>query len=274
MRGLVRPTSARAPDLARLGVENVAGDLKDRASLEAACRDADAVITTVDTCLRQPAAWRFAGPRGPRRPLALVDAARSRGVRRFIFVSVSPNLRPTCEFVRIKRQVEAAVRESGMDWVNLQPSSFMEIWLSPLMSWDLARGRARIFGSGHAPASFVSFRDVAAFAARAADDPRLKNRDLPIGRPEALSPLGIVRVCEDITRKPFRVQRLPVPLLRTLSAVLRPFAPVPSSLMDMGVQMAERGDPIDSGAMAQELGIRPTSVREFIARRSEGKTAG
>src|SRR5260221_1654816 len=49
VRALVRPTSApeKIAHLKELGAEAVVGDLKDHASLEAACRGATTVISTV-----------------------------------------------------------------------------------------------------------------------------------------------------------------------------------------------------------------------------------
>ena len=35
-----------------------------------------------------------------------------------------------------------------MEWVILQPTAFMDVWLSPLMGWHLESGRARLLGKG------------------------------------------------------------------------------------------------------------------------------
>src|SRR5712691_10709681 len=57
VRAMVRPTAdaAKLAELERGGATLVHGDLKDRASVEAACRGVSAVITTASTTLsRQP----------------------------------------------------------------------------------------------------------------------------------------------------------------------------------------------------------------------------
>lgn len=57
IRAMVRPTSSpsRVAHLTGLGATLARGDLKDRASLDAACRGVETVITTASTTLsRQP----------------------------------------------------------------------------------------------------------------------------------------------------------------------------------------------------------------------------
>ena len=53
MRGLVRATSApeKVERLKAMGVSTVLGDLRDPASLKAACRGVDTVITTATTTM-------------------------------------------------------------------------------------------------------------------------------------------------------------------------------------------------------------------------------
>ncbi|MDQ3701641.1 MAG: NmrA family NAD(P)-binding protein, partial [Chloroflexota bacterium] len=53
VRAIVRPTSdpARLAHLRTLGVETAQADLKDRASLDRACRGVSTVISTVSTTL-------------------------------------------------------------------------------------------------------------------------------------------------------------------------------------------------------------------------------
>lgn len=265
VRAVARPSSTRTSALAALGAEPFAADLKDPQSLRAACQGRDTVISTASATVRRTAgdSLRSVDRDGH---LALIDAARAAGVRRLVFVSVSPNLQETCALVRYKRQVEAAVRSSGMEWVILQPSAFMEIWLSPLLGWDLRQGQARIVGNGGTRLSLVSSADVAAFATAAAERVDVVNEAIPIGGPEAVTPNEIVALAQALTGRVFRVQRIPAFLPRTLSALLRPVAPVLSSLMDLAAQMARHDDVIDSADAARRLGITPTSVRDFAIR--------
>ena len=193
VRALVRAGSPREAALRALGVEIATGDLRDYASLVAACRDVDAVISTA-TAMGSNDRSLTLNEIDRKGQLRLVDVARLSGVRSFVYLSLSPNLRPRAPLVRYKRQVERAVRTSGMRWTILQPSAYMEVWLGPQLGWNHTVGRAIIFGSGKHPMPLISVSDVAEHAVRALDDPRLANVDLPLGGPQMLTPKEVVGI--------------------------------------------------------------------------------
>src|SRR5262245_54581403 len=72
--------------LERLGAEIVHGDLKDRASLAAACRDATLVVSTASSTIarQQGDSIESVDHQGQ---LDLVEAAERAGVERFILIS-------------------------------------------------------------------------------------------------------------------------------------------------------------------------------------------
>src|SRR5512140_2274946 len=131
VRGLVRSTSdpEKVARLKAMGVETVTGDLRDPASLAAACRGADTVITTATTTISmQPGdSIPVTDQQGQ---LDLVKAAQGAGVKRFVMVSIPMILTPS-PLVTAKRTVESAVMSSGMEYTILRPGVFMEVWLSP-----------------------------------------------------------------------------------------------------------------------------------------------
>src|SRR5689334_15901881 len=91
VRALVRPTAdpARLAWLRDRGADLVTGDLKDRASLDAACRGVDAVLTTASSTLsRQPGDSIATVDR--RGQLDLIEAAEAAGVRHCVYVSFPP----------------------------------------------------------------------------------------------------------------------------------------------------------------------------------------
>ena len=274
VRGLVRPGSPKEQALADRGVEVAHGDLKQPAGLEDACRGVETVISTASaTISRRRGDTLKAVDRDGQ--LALVRAAVHAGVRRFVFVSVSPNLTSDCVLVRYKREVERALRDSGLEWTILQPSAFMEGWLGPPLGWEVEKGRARVYGPGEAPISYVSLRNVADFAVMAAHDSCMSGRAIPLGGPEPISQLQAVRIFESVTGRSFSVQRTSTVVPRLLSAVLRPFNPVISSLMGLAVQVSQ-GDRIDMGPLLAEFPVELTSVREHVQwalARSSGATA-
>ncbi len=197
VRALVRSNSPNESRLASVQAEIVTGDLKDGPSLLAACRGCSAVITTANTLISARRGDSFhtveAGGQA-----ALLRAAEGAGVRRFIYVSLSPGLPSDSPFVRAKREFEARVRRSRLAWTILQPTSFMETAFSPAAGWDLERGRVAVIKPGTAPVSYISLEDVAGFAVGVLESAAAAERFLPLGGPEALSPLQAVRIFEDV----------------------------------------------------------------------------
>jgi uncharacterized protein YbjT (DUF2867 family) len=263
VRALVREGSPREAAVRALGVEIAVGDLRSRESLEAACRGADAVISTATAMSAKDRALTLqAVDRAGQ--LRLVRVARHCGVAKFVYVSASPTLRPSAPLVRYKRQVERALRSSGMRWTILQPSALMEVWLGAALGWDVVAGRATVFGSGAVPVPWIAIGDVAEYAVRALDDPRLADCDVPLRGPQALSPNDVRRIFEEESGRPYRALRVPRSLLAVLAPVVELFDERIASAMSLGAQVAQ-GDPIDS-PMQRELELPLCTVREYVAR--------
>ena len=263
VRGLVRPGSPKIPMLRDLGVVIGEGVLRARESLDAACDGVAAIVSTATAMgsKDRSLSLRSVDYDGQ---LRLVDVARAHAVPTFVYLSLSPNLRATAPLVRYKRAVERALRTSGMRWTALQPSVYMDVWLSSLLGWDHIVGRATVFGPGTAPVSWIAAADVAEHAVRAIDDERLLNVEVPLGGPEPLSPNEVVRVFEQVSGRPYRVRRVPRPLLTLLAPIAGLFDEGIASGMGLGAQSA-RGDPIDS-PLQRELALPLTTVREYAMR--------
>jgi uncharacterized protein YbjT (DUF2867 family) len=262
--GLVRVGSRGAAALEGVGVELRKGDLKDSGFLADACAGVEIVVSTATSTTSHRRGDRLETVDRDGQ-LSLVAAARAAGVRRMVYVSLSPRLRPTY-LVRIKRQVEAAVRASGMEWVILQPSAFTEIWLSARLGWDFPGAKVRIVGKGDQKVSFISVGDVASFAVLAAVDSRTTNRDLILGGPEALSPLEIVELFQQIMGRAVRVRHFPLGMLRAMARLLRPISPIQSELMLLGEALAEDGDDVDMAAILREFPMQMTSLSDYLRR--------
>jgi uncharacterized protein YbjT (DUF2867 family) len=263
VRALVRPTSdpGAISRLKELGAETVEGDLRDRASLEAACRGATAVVSTVTTTRsRQPGDSIEATDQQGQ--INLVDAARTAEVRRFSYVSYSGGIVGNDPLTTAKRSVEMRLRDSGMTYTILRPTYFMEVWLSPALGFDFANARATIYGSGHNAISWISLADVAEFAVRTLTERAGENTTLELGGPEALSPLDVVRVFEAVGGKQFELQHVPEDALQSqqrsaTDSLDRAFAAL--------MLAYARGDSILMDATLRRFPVRLKSVREYAS---------
>lgn len=263
VRALIRTTAdaQKRAELERLGIELADGDLKDPASLALACAGVQSAISTASSTLtRQPGdSIETVDRRGQ---LALVDAARTAGVEHFVFVSFRDNPAIRYPLTEAKREVEEALKKSGMAYTILQASYFMEVWLSPALGFDAANGKVRIYGDGSQPISWISYKDVARAAAAAVAEPAARNRIVELGGPQALSAREVVRMFEAAGAGEIATEAVPESALAAqLTAASDPLEKTFAGLM---LQCAG-GDAIDPTAGGRLFPFRMTSVRDFIA---------
>jgi len=259
VRGLVRTTSSteKVELLRRANVEVCIGDLKDPASLAAACRGVDEIISTASSTLSRQAGDSIESV-DEEGQLHLVEAARAAAVSRFVFVSFRRPIGISSPLGNAKARVENALKD--LNFTVIQASWFMEVWLSPALGFDYVNAAARIYGPGTSPASWVSFRDVAEICVLALRNPAANRRTIEFGGPAALSPLEVVARFEKISGKPFKTEFIPEEALRVqfdeaTDSMQKSFA----ALM-LGYAS---GDAINMTRVREEFGIELTSVDQF-----------
>jgi uncharacterized protein YbjT (DUF2867 family) len=191
--------------------------------------------------------------------LQLIEAAASAGVKHFVYVSFSP-MAEDFALQRAKREVERALIESGMTYTILRPTFFMEIWLSPALGFDVAARRARIYGTGENPISWISFPNVAEFAVRSLDTAAARNATFTLGGPEAIAPLQVVRIFEELGGAPFTVEYVLESVLRAGKASARRALDEAFAALSLGYA---HGDAIDMRATLEAMPVRPVGVREY-----------
>ena len=265
VRAMVRKTTnpQKVATLKSLGATIVEGDLTERASLSAACRGVDTVITTATTTGSQTP-----GDSIPKvdqlGQLQLVEAAMETGVRRYIYMSYSRNINVDCPLTTAKRTVEERVIGSGMSYTILRPSYFMEVWLSPAVGFDYPNSQARIYGSGQNPISWISYADVARFTVMAVNQPAARNAILELGGPDKLSPNDVVKIFEQTCGKAFQINYVPVEALEGQKSATDD--PLQQSFMGLMLQAMLLGDPIEMQGTLRSFPVKLTSVREYASR--------
>ncbi len=269
VRGIARPTAdkSKVDRLRKMGVELVAADLRDAHSLEAACRGMDAVISTASvTISKQPEdTIEIVDHQGQER---LIDIAKKEHVRRFVYISF-PVLPGSFPLQDVKRSVERHLEQSGLEYTILRASFFMEVWLSPVVGFDVAKSSATIYGDGNNKMSWISLNDVATFAVTVLDHSSAKNRTIDVGGPEALSPLEVVSTFEKVTGRTFARQHVPESALEAQQKAATD--PIQQSFAGLMIALA-RGHQVNMDRTLKEFPVHLTSVREY-AQRTTGPPA-
>jgi uncharacterized protein YbjT (DUF2867 family) len=262
VRALVRETSSpeKLASLRASGVELCTGDLKDPASLAAACRGAGAVISTASSTLSRQPGDSIESVDGAGQ-MNLVEAAKNAGIDRFEFVSFRLPHGISFPLGEAKSRVEEAIR--GMNYTVIQASWFMEVWLSPAMGFDAANARARILGPGTKLVSWVSFLDVAEMCAVSLRHPAAERRTIEFGGPEAITPIEVVAIFERIGGRKFQVEHVPE------AALVAQFETATDSMSKTFAALmlgALQGDAMEMAPMVDTFGLHLTSVEEYARR--------
>lgn len=254
VRILVRPGSSYA-DLVRDGAEPVTGDLKEPASLHAACAGVDAVVTTANAIGRGGEdTIESVDLQGSQH---LIQAAEAEGVRRFVLTSVlGASTESPVPLIRAKGEAEQRLTQSAMSWTILQPNLFMDTWLPMAVGGPALAGQpVTLIGEGQRRHSMVAMRDVASFAVAALERDEANNQRLLIGGPDAISWRDAVAAFEhELGREiPVRTVRFgdPVPGM-------------PDQVNGLFQLLETYDSPLDMTALATTYGVTPTPLRDYV----------
>jgi uncharacterized protein YbjT (DUF2867 family) len=237
-------------------------DLKDPATLPAACKGVDAVISTVTSVTTAQPGDSFAATDG-KGTISLIDAARKAGVKKFVFVSFDVEAAPDAPLPRAKRDVEKHLEKSGMDYTILHPSLFIETWLGPMMFADPVAGTARVYGAGTQKIRYIAVKDVAELVVQSLSRPFASKATIPFGGPEPISQREAVKLFEEAFGKKFAVTDVPEEALEAQWKAARDQLEKSFASLMLGIA---RG--FDSGIEPpyKEFPMQMTSPREYVKR--------
>ena len=249
---------ANTPEsLIEAGAQPVWGDLKDRASIEAAVAGVDTVISTANAVKRGGEdTLETVDLQGT---LALIDAARQAGVKRFLYASVqgaSPE-HPVPLF-QYKAACGRALMESGLTYTIVQPSIFMEVWIGLMVGIPLMTQQTiTLIGQGDHTHNFMSEQDVADYFVAMIDNPAAFNQTIMIGGPASYSWTEVVE------RVGGRMgMALPLQYAPPGSTI----AYLPEEANSMATMMEMYEDRLDIAGVSATYGVRPTTLDEYIDR--------
>ncbi|MGH9311355.1 MAG: SDR family oxidoreductase [Vicinamibacterales bacterium] len=247
------------------GVEIAPVDFLDLARLTEACRDVDQIVATANNNMGKgatsPMRVDLAGYQN------LCAAARNMRIRRLIYTSYRGVSQDSpVDIFRLKWYIEDAIRRSGVPCVMLRPTAFMDVWIDDILGKGIReKGVATIFGDGHSVANYIAVEDVAAFAVKILSRPEVVNEAVDAGGPSNVSQNDLVALVERRLNVRAKRRHVPVPALRLLPHVVRPFNEVAARLMTLGLYAATRSAPFPEWKVsADRFGIAPRTVETFI----------
>jgi uncharacterized protein YbjT (DUF2867 family) len=265
VRALVRRARGDLPE----GVEMVAGDVTDAASLMRACEGADVVVN-----LAAITADRKPPPGGYDRvnaegPAALATAARTAGVRRFVHLAgIDTTIGEPGPYLAGRRRGDAAVLASGVESVAILRPSIMFGGRDSAFVRALARlvrfaPAVPVPGDGTLRLQMVWVEDVVRCILQLADD--MRPGQFPIGGPdqptydEVLDTIG-----EGLGKRHVRKVHLPIPLF-SVQARLLSVLPSPP-LTPAALELFASDNTTTPDAIEQQFNFHPRGFAEHVRR--------
>ncbi len=257
VRVLARPNAATGA-LREQGAEVVTGNLKEPASLAAACAGMEVVITTVTAAKRGDDSLEKVDLEGSRN---LIEAARAARVRHFVYVStLGASPASPMPLMRIKGLTEQTLKTSGLTYTILEPGPFMDVWFPLLIEMPvLSVQPVTLVGESRGRHSFVAERDVAAFAVAAVvGNPAARNATIAIGGPAALTFRDVVKAYEDALGRPIALRSV---------APGEPIPGVPPDIAQIATALESFDAVVPMEETARRFGVTLTSAADFARSR-------
>lgn len=260
---------SKADDLKARGAHIILGDLRDPESLQFAVRGATAVVAAAHSMLgRGGASSKLVDDVGHR---ALIDAAKEAGVGHFVYTSLlGAAADHPVDFWRTKARIERYLEESGLHYTIVRPTAFMEIYAWELIGKPIAMGkRVMVFGRGKNPKNFIAADDVANAIVLTLRIPELRDRAIDIGGPENLTVQQVVGTFERVTGKRAKVSRVPLPVIRAMSPIVKRVHPGIGRIMHSAVIAETTDQTFDISMLRTRLPIGFTTLQDFARQRVE-----
>ena len=253
--------------LAVAGAEPFPADMLDRGAMDRACVGVSQVVSTANNILGKGATSCNRIDEPMYRTLGA--AGREAGVSRWVHVSARDlSADSPVDYFRVKLRVEDIVRESGVPWVAIRSSAFMDIWIGVLFgNPGKPAPVATIFGRGDRVANYISIDDVASFVLAILADRSVRNETIDIGGPTNATFTEVAAHVQRAMGVPEKRKHVPAPILGIARHLVRPFNEVAARFASMGYWSTLRDRPFPDWRMsAQRFGVEPITLEQFAQR--------
>lgn len=210
----------KASFLKEWGAELVRGNLCAPETLPSALEGVTAIIDAATARATDSLSIRQVDWEGK---VALMQAAKAAGVERYIFFSILDNEKyPNVPLMEIKRCNEAFLASSGLTYTTLRLAGFLQGLIGQYAIPILDNQSIWVTGQS-APIAYMNTQDIAKFAVRALSVPETENKTFPVVGSRAWNADEIIQVCERLSGKTAKVNRIPIGLLRGVRGITQFF---------------------------------------------------
>ena len=251
VRGMTRhPESDVARGMRELGIEIVAGDFDDEASVRRALAGAWGAYSVQNT-------WEVGVEREEEQGKRFARLAREAGIQHLVYSSVASAHRQTgIPHFENKWRIEQTIRDLGFPThVVLRPVFFMENLTSPSTLPGIQQGQLALGMEPTTVLQMIAVKDIGKYGAWAFDKHReLNGRGLDIAGDQLTMP-ETAKLISAAAQHPVEFFRVPIEQVRAFSA----------DFATMLEWFDRTGYNADIATLSRESGIRPTPFKAWAA---------
>ena len=250
--------------LAGSGVEIAPVDLLDVKGLTEACKGVSQIVSTANNSMGK-------GPTSPRRiDLSsyqnLCAAARNTRVSRLVFISTTAaDQDAPVDLFRVKWYIEDAIKRSGVPYVILRSTAFMDVWVDALLADGIRKtGTTTIFGDGSGVANYIAVDDVAAFVVKVLQRDDVVKEVIDIGGPSNIALKDVAALLEKRLKASGKRRHIPQFVLKYLPPVVKPFNEVAARMMTLGYFATLQTPFAGWKKSADRFGVAPRTIEQYV----------
>jgi uncharacterized protein YbjT (DUF2867 family) len=205
-------------------------------TLAGVCNGMDSVFSSIGiTRQHDGLTWRDVDYQGN---LNLLRVARAARVSRFVYVSLfdGPRLRHL-DIVSAHEDFVDELKASGLEWIVIRPTGYFSD-LEEVYAMA-GRGRVYVFGAGEHRVNPIHGEDLASVCADAIEASET-GREMDVGGPRTFAWRQIAEIALEARSKPRRITSIPLWAVRSVVALMRPFARHRAELLRFFMTMATR----------------------------------
>jgi uncharacterized protein YbjT (DUF2867 family) len=277
------------------GVELAFGDLRDPASVEAACRGVDVVLATATVILPEGGSYSFEAVDGKGYE-TLISASQKHNVKQFIMISapVTPHDDKVPDF-KYKHINEERLKQSGLNYTIFQSSLFMDTWFAFIGSTLPGRGAeaatihrkfwflkmfmgmvgnmiegmntALVAGGPKTRHAFIAVDNVADFMVKAINHPGAQKAVFQIGGPEVLTWEQIISIYGAVLRRKLKGLYVPNGVFRVARLLFAPFSEGASDILGLN-WLVGYDTPYNTKEIASTFGVNLTTAEQFLKQKA------
>lgn len=246
--------SAKAKDLADLGITLRVADYEDAASLEQALKGVQKLLQLSTSSI---------GDTARRQEQQVVAAARKQGVSHIIYTgSLKPSATAHFQSTRVCVETENAIIASGMDYTFFQDGLYMET--IPLFIGEALQHGQLFFAAGKGRISFVSRLDIAEALSNVLSQEGHVNKQYEISGPQAVDFHELAALLTQYKNRPVEYVDIPNDVLR--EELLK--AQMPVDMVEWYISLADSVKNMEfsyvDDTLEQLLGRKRTTLQEYL----------